>query len=84
MSRVIFRNLYFITTIQKLVFIFHLPYECHLSANPILPNVLYERLTLFLCIQDVSGSNLDPRIGYHNHGFPGFSQFLQAYAGIVP
>jgi hypothetical protein len=50
---------------------------------PLLPDVA-EWLKLPLFIWDVLGSNLSPETGYPDSGFRGFSQSLQAYAGIVP
>jgi hypothetical protein len=49
-----------------------------------LTNVVVERLTLLLNIQDVTGSNLGKETGYPDCCFRDFTQFIQANAGIVP
>jgi hypothetical protein len=45
--------------------------------------VVVEWLTLLPFIREVPGSNLGPDTSYLDLCFRGFSQYLQAYAGIV-
>jgi hypothetical protein len=47
-------------------------------------NVVDEWLTLMLRIREVPGSNLGPVAVYDDWGFRGFTQFIEATAGIIP
>jgi hypothetical protein len=66
-----------ITYISNLQYFGHMTY----CQRPL--NVLIEWLAFLLRVRDTPGSNLGQETGYPDRGVSGFSQSMQANAGIV-